>query len=108
MSGVAADPISAIANAAGSMFATWGEGLKLLGLGTQKKIVKEQTKQAQEATKQTAIQGRTSFLNNVFGLASLESNSKTSSASANRNLIMIIVGAVLLIIAMSVILKKKQ
>lgn len=95
------DPITAIANAV-------GQGLNLIGLGTQKKIVQEQTEQQKEVTQQTEIAGRTSFVNNLFGLVGQKNISESSSEASTRQTTLIIIGATFAIVVLIIILKAKK
>ncbi len=102
------DPITAIANAAGSLFDTIGSGLNLFALGGQKKIVKEQTKQQEEITDQTGIAARSSFLTNLFGLVGQKNASESTTASSQQKTVMIIVGATFAVIILIIILKARK
>lgn len=102
------DPVTAIANALGSLYDTIGSGLNLLSIGGQKKIVQEQTKQYEEVTKQADITARSSFLNNLFGLVGQKNATESDSASAANKTTLIIIGVTFAVLVLIIILKSRK
>ncbi|MDP3914388.1 MAG: hypothetical protein Q8R96_11715 [Bacteroidota bacterium] len=108
MAGVAADPVTAIAQAAGSMFETWGKGLDVINTFFQKGIVREQNKGLALLNENERIRYDQLITNGNYAMASNLLAVREGEENSKRMNTYIIIGFTFLIVMVIIIVKSKK
>ena len=102
------DPITAIAQAAGSMFETWGKGLDVVKTFFEKGIVREQNKGLALLNENERIKYDELISNGNYSLASQLLENKNNESGSTKNNTYLIIGFTFLIVMVIIYSKIKS